>query len=128
MTEIYEEKKEETNETGLKKVDISQNPNMKLYRYMGLREFYKMMQGMDIESQRKCGDKAKTNSEGLCFLEEKTRFVDSYNQEEEYSPEECLSFLSGIVDEIVLVEFVATDKLELSERLWCLCGSKLYEL
>ena len=85
---------------------------MKLYRYMSEREFQLLTAGVEIVGKRHFD--AYTDSEGICFLGEKTSFIDeSYDDEKDmyvqeehsFSPVECISFLSGIVsDDAVLVE------------------------
>lgn len=67
---------------------------MKLYRYMSINEFNKMLAGIDIIGKTHLN--ARTVSVGVCFLGENT---------EGFMPEECIEFLSGIVDNDVLVEF-----------------------
>ena len=90
---------------------------MKLFRYMSIREFSMMSSGCDIVGKSDFSN-CRTNSAGICFLGEETRFTshievyrektDSFETEEVrscYSPINCLAFLSGIVSEDVLVEF-----------------------
>lgn len=78
---------------------------MKVYRYMSMTEFTKMSAGCDITGRRY--HKARTESEGVCFLSEKTH-ADGIT----YTPEQCLSFLAGIVTNDILVEFETEEVLQ----------------
>lgn len=78
---------------------------MKLYRYMSNKELQKLMAGIKMYPNVNF-HKAKTDSEGFCFLGEKT--IVQYGDEDYcFSPENCIRFLSGIVTNEVLVEFEA---------------------
>lgn len=88
---------------------------MKIYRYMSYLEFLKMSFGLEIESSEKTSYLFKTNLKGLFFLGEKTKFNSTELGEQEFSPEECLAFLSGIVTQEVLVEFETTSEVELKQ-------------
>ena len=88
---------------------------MKLYRYMSLAEFSKMLAGVDITGKRDF--KARTASEGVCFLAETTVGTRScfYTEEDsvvEFSPEWTIQFLEGIVTNDVLVEFETQEEVE----------------
>lgn len=81
---------------------------MKFYRYMSMKEFQKMSAGCDIFGKNSF--KARTNSEGVCFLGENTLVDDR-----DFSPIQCYIFLNGIVSSDILVEFEAADGVELEE-------------
>ena len=59
---------------------------------------------------------ANTESEGFCFLSEKTK-AESLHDENEYTfdPTECYNFLSGIVSSDVLVEFHVNEDVSFKE-------------
>lgn len=81
---------------------------MKAYRYMSIKEFLKMSAGVPMVH---CGHfKAKTNSEGFCFL---PKIIIAHSGKEKYtfSPEESIVFLHGIVTNDILVEFEITNDL-----------------
>ena len=71
---------------------------MKLYRYMSNREFAALTSGVPLV-YRKGTHKSRTGSEGFCFLGETTEMNGM-----SYTPEECYTFLCGIVTSDVLVE------------------------
>ena len=97
---------------------------MKLYRYMSFNEFNKMNAGITIVGKRSF--KARTNSEGICFLGEKTPAETYYTEYDEndlpysvevnytFTPEDCMRFLCGIVSKDILVEF-ETDSTNIRE-------------
>ena len=86
----------------------------KFYRYMSLAEMQKLTSGMELIHKGRFH--ARTDSEGFCFLSEKTK-ASSLHDENEYvfSPEECYDFLGGIVSSDVLVEFEANDDVSFTE-------------
>lgn len=74
---------------------------MKVYRFMSEKEFTLLSAGCELIHTN--ARKAKTNSEGFCFLPEKVTF--STNGETvTFKPEQCIHFLGGIVTNDVLVE------------------------
>lgn len=82
---------------------------MKVYRYMSMKEFEKMSAGCVLENMNTFKD-CRTESEGFCFLPQITKFevCDEWEGEVftfEYTPEQCIQFLTGIVTNDVLVEF-----------------------
>ena len=79
---------------------------MKFYRYMSIAEFAKVTAGVPLVY---CNGahKARTSSEGFCFLPEVIRFTSEDGTENEMTPEQAIRFLSGIVTDDVLVEFEA---------------------
>ena len=87
---------------------------MKFYRYMSLEEFVKMSTGKDMQANyHQQFTHNNTNSKGFCFLASKTVGKSTRNDETyEFSAEECLKFLGGIVCDEILVEFEDTDTLE----------------
>lgn len=84
------------------------------YRFMSLNEFSKLTAGCILESDNKFKT-FRTDSEGFCFLAEKTE-IDGLNGCYFFDPLSCLEFLSGIVSKDILVKFET--KLELTES----CG------
>ena len=80
---------------------------MKFYRYMSLEEFVKMSKGNNMQANyHQQFTHNNTDSKGFCFLGSTTVGKSTNNEEiYEFSPEECLQFLSMVTDEI-LVEFV----------------------
>lgn len=88
--------------------------NKKYYRYMSFKEFDKVMNNEIIISLSNASIQNNTTSKGLCFLEEETKFY-PYDAEpkhiEIFKPLECYRFLSGIVSNDVLVEFLSNKKL-----------------
>ena len=92
---------------------------MKLYRYMSVDEFHKAVDlGLPMINKNQFRLN-RTNSEGFCFLAEKTLI-----KEKVYSPEECYWFLKGIVTAQVLVEFDAPR--ELVRESWGIYGDPEY--
>jgi len=87
---------------------------MKFYRYMSIEEFVKMSTGKDMQANyHQQFTHNNTNSKGFCFLASKTVGKSTRNDETyEFSAEECLKFLGGIVCNEILVEFEDTDTLE----------------
>ena len=85
---------------------------MKVYRYMSREEFTKLINGTSLHNPT-VRDTDYSTSCGFCFLAETTTFVtfnfDGEEQTFEYTPEDCSSFLGGIVTEEVLVEFEVMD-------------------
>ena len=85
---------------------------MKVYRYMSNAEFNKLINGQSLHNP-KVRNTACSNSCGFCFLAETTTFTtrdfDGQEKTYEYTPEECSSFLDGIISEDVLVEFDVLD-------------------
>lgn len=81
---------------------------MKLYRYMSINEFLKLMSGEKLTNINKFSMN-RTDSEGFCFLGEETAYQHGYDQEESqilnYDALSCLQFLKGIVSDEILVEF-----------------------
>lgn len=81
---------------------------MKLYRYMSINEFLKLMSGEKLTNTNKFSMN-RTDSEGFCFLGEETAFQHGYDHEEgqilTYDALSCLQFLKGIVSDEILVEF-----------------------
>lgn len=81
---------------------------MKLYRYMSINEFLKLMSGEKLTNTNKFSMN-RTDSEGFCFLGEETTYQQGYDHEEgqilTYDALSCLHFLKGIVSDEVLVEF-----------------------
>lgn len=81
---------------------------MKLYRYMSINEFLKLMSGEKLTNINKFSMN-RTDSEGFCFLGEETAYQQGYDHEEgqilTYDALSCLHFLKGIVSDEVLVEF-----------------------
>lgn len=81
---------------------------MKLYRYMSINEFLKLMSGEELTNTNKFSMN-RTDSEGFCFLGEETAFQHGYDHEEgqilTYDALSCLQFLKGIVSDEILVEF-----------------------
>lgn len=81
---------------------------MKLYRYMSINEFLKLMSGEKLTNTNKFSMN-RTDSEGFCFFGEETAFQHGYDHEEgqilTYDALSCLQFLKGIVSDEILVEF-----------------------
>lgn len=81
---------------------------MKLYRYMSINEFLKLMSGEKLTNTNKFSMN-RTDSEGFCFLGEETAFQHGYDHEEgqilTYDALSCLQLLKGIVSDEILVEF-----------------------
>ena len=81
---------------------------MRLYRYMSINEFLKLMSGEKLTNINKFSMN-RTDSEGFCFLGEETAYQQGYDHEEgqilTYDALSCLQFLKGIVSDEVLVEF-----------------------
>lgn len=81
---------------------------MKLYRYMSINEFLKLMSGEKLTNTNKFSMN-RTDSEGFCFLGEETASQHGYDHEEgqilTYDALSCLQFLKGIVSDEILVEF-----------------------
>lgn len=81
---------------------------MKLYRYMSINEFLKLMSGEKLTNTNKFSMN-RTDSEGFCFLGEEPAFQHGYDHEEgqilTYDALSCLQFLKGIVSDEILVEF-----------------------
>lgn len=81
---------------------------MKLYRYMSINEFLKLMSGEKLTNTNKFSMN-RTDSEGFCFLGEETAYQQGYDHEEgqilTYDALSCLQFLKGIVSDEILVEF-----------------------
>ncbi len=71
---------------------------MKIFRFMSKEEFEKYKNNFTVKNNKK--HKAKTNSIGFCF----------FNMEE-YTPEEAMRFLSGIVSFDVCAIFETKEKL-----------------
>lgn len=87
---------------------------MKLYRYMSMKEFQLLSAGCELENKNTF-KKCLTNSEGFCFLGEKTKFVINDTEEVTFSAQECRMFLNGIVSDDILVEFEVADTTGLKE-------------
>lgn len=81
---------------------------MKLYRYMSINEFLKLMSGEKLTNTNKFSMN-RTDSEGFCFLGEETAYQHGYDHDEgqilTYDALSCLQFLKGIVSDEILVEF-----------------------
>lgn len=81
---------------------------MKLYRYMSINEFLKLMSGEKLTNTNKFSMN-RTDSEGFCFLGEETAYQHGYDHDEgqilTYDALSCLKFLKGIVSDEILVEF-----------------------
>lgn len=79
---------------------------MKLYRYMSEAEFNKFTAGIPVvgKSHFDC----RTDSTGICFLGEVTRFISGEN-EYTFSPEQCVKFLPLWHDQYILVEFETSE-------------------
>jgi len=86
---------------------------MKLYRYMSVEEFVKMSLGMDMQAYNFHFDQRASNSEGFCFIGERTFGKSQNGKTYEFTPEETLLFLSGIVNDEILVEFEVDDEIEI---------------
>ena len=88
---------------------------MKLYRYMSIVEFVKMSSGMDMKPFHMRFNPGATISKGFCFLGRKTfgRTHGPHAQEYHFNPLECLTFMSNVVDDEVLVEFEADDNIDM---------------
>lgn len=72
---------------------------------MGSDEFKALLAGYHLKNDKKFS-KNRTNSEGFCFLGEKTAISNMKIQKKVYfSPLACNSFLYGIVSNFVIVEF-----------------------
>lgn len=71
---------------------------MKIFRFMSKEEFEKYKNNFTVKNNKK--HEAKTNSIGFCF----------FNMEE-YTPEEAMRFLSGIVSFDVCAIFETKEKL-----------------
>lgn len=71
---------------------------MKIFRFMSKEEFEQYKRGITLKNNRK--HDGKTNSIGFCFLNLK-----------EYTPEEAMHFLSGIVTFDVCAVFETEEKL-----------------
>lgn len=71
---------------------------MKVFRFMSKLEFEKYKNGITLKNSKK--HDGKTNSIGFCFLDI-----------EEYTPEEAMHFLSGIVTFDVCAVFETEEKL-----------------
>lgn len=86
----------------------------KFYRYMSFSEMQKLTSGMELVHKGRFH--ANTESEGFCFLSEKTK-AKSLHDENEYTfdPTECYDFLSGIVSSDVLVEFYVNEDVSFKE-------------
>lgn len=54
---------------------------MKLYRYMSINEFLKLMSGEELTNINKFSMN-RTDSEGFCFLGEETAYQHGYDHEE----------------------------------------------
>lgn len=100
---------------------------MKLYRYMCMDEFNKMSHGCDIVGKKSF--KARTSSNGICFLGADTVFENAYYDDEKgifctedihFDPVQCYMFLRGIVSDDIIVEFEADASLvSESEGVYC---------
>lgn len=75
---------------------------MRIYRFMSFREFNLMEAGCDIVG--KTHYKARTTSTGVCFL---PTFVEAYEYDYVFEPDQYYRFMSGVVTADVLVEFEA---------------------
>lgn len=82
---------------------------MTVYRYMSNEEFQKFSAGLKIIGKKH--HDAKTNSKGICFLQEMTHFTDASGRTHDWNPVSCYEFLLGIVSEDVLVEFETNTEL-----------------
>ncbi len=71
---------------------------MEVFRFMSKEEFKKYMNGEELVNKKE--HRAKTNSKGFCFLDLK-----------DFTPEEAIHFLSGIVSFDVCAVFEANTKL-----------------
>lgn len=80
---------------------------MKVYRYMSLTEFKRMLWGENIVGKERFN--AKTNSQGVCFLPERIKGSVEDGTNVEFDPIEAFWFLYGIVSGDVLVEFEAEE-------------------
>ena len=111
-----------------KKLDKKISNGMKLYRYMSIEEFIKMCGGIHLTYTKDPTRKTRSNSKGFCFIGENTTFTVYYETEEgfesedyTFTPERCYDFLSGIVSRDMLVEFQATNNIDVFERIWSIC-------
>ena len=73
---------------------------MKYYRFMGETEYAKLMAGETLKSNKDWSKTCRTNSVGFCFL----RYDD-------FTPEEALLFIKGIVDNAHCVIFETEETL-----------------
>ena len=71
---------------------------MEVFRFMSKEEFKKYMNGEELVNKKE--HRAKTNSKGFCFLDLK-----------DFTPEEAIHFLSGIVSFDVCAVFETNTKL-----------------
>lgn len=83
---------------------------MKVYRYMSLTEYNRMLIEEDIVGKSHFA--AFTSSTGVCFLPEKVIGKDDDGETLEFTPVEAFGFLYGIVSEDLLVEFEVADGAE----------------
>lgn len=72
---------------------------MEVFRFMSKEEFKKYMNGEELVNKKEY--RAKTNSKGFCFLDLK-----------DFTPEEAIHFLSGIVSFDVCAVFETKDKMQ----------------
>ena len=131
MNENLQDDQENHSNSKAKKLDKKISTGMKLYRYMSVQEFIKMCEGMHLTYSGILTEDIEgllTNSIGFCFLGEKTTFVANGMPEDgfelgtyTYTPENCEWFLGGVVSPDILVEFQATDDIDIFERLWNIC-------
>lgn len=79
---------------------------MKVYRYMSKEELSKYLLGITIVGKRSFSH-CNTTSEGICFLSEIVSFYsDSIEENVEWTPFKCFTFLEGVVNaDSILVEF-----------------------
>ena len=88
---------------------------------MSFKEFDKVMNNEIIISLSNASIRNNTTSRGLCFLEEETKFypyIDNPKHIEKFNPLECYRFLSGIVSNDVLVEFLTNKKLKKGQGIY----------
>ncbi|MBR2588178.1 MAG: hypothetical protein IKD77_03100 [Bacilli bacterium] len=94
---------------------------MKIYRLMEIEEFIKMSNGMEMKSEYGKFTKAKTNSEGFCFIGENVTVNHIDGEVETVSYKEAIENIFGIMSDFngrILVEFEVADNSEIKERLW----------
>ena len=78
-------------------------------RYMGAEEYYKLLAGETLVNDVRHCTHARSSSEGFCFLPMDGEDAYAWSDAEEtmlYVPEVAAHFISGIVGEFALVEFV----------------------
>jgi len=83
---------------------------------MSIEEFLKMSKGLDMKPYNVSHYNLEiTNSEGFCFIGEKTIGESENGESFVFDPEESFSFLGPTVNDDILVEFEAPDDINIKE-------------